>query len=51
MQEYKVWVTFSGCADYVVMAEDEEEAKDIAINEADVFDCMAWDYDAEIEED
>ena len=50
MQEYKVWVMFSGCAQYTIMAENEEEARDIAIDQADVYDCMEWDYDAEVEE-
>lgn len=45
MKTYTIWVNFSGCARYEVEANSAEEACDIAIEEADIFDCCAWDYD------
>ena len=47
---YKVWVSFSGCACYEVEANDEDEARDIAIEMADIYDCLEWDFDAEVED-
>lgn len=47
---YKVWVTFSGCACYEVEASDEDEARENAIQQAEPFDCDAWDFDTEIED-
>ena len=51
MKQYKVWVSFSGCAAYYVEADSEEEARDIAITEADTTDCDEWDYDVDSVED
>ena len=47
MKRYEVWVNFSGCEKYVVEAESPAEAREIAVEKADVFDCDTWDYDAE----
>ena len=47
MKQYEVWVSFSGCAKYVVEAESPAEAGEIAVEKADVFDCDCWDYDAD----
>ncbi len=45
MKKYEVWVNFSGCAKYVVEAESSAEAREIALSEADAFDCDEWDYE------
>lgn len=46
---YKVWVNFSGCERYEIEANSPDEARDIAIEQADIHDCLEWDYEAEIE--
>lgn len=46
---YEVWVNFSGCAKYEIEASSEEEAKDLAIEQAEPYDCDEWDYEAEID--
>lgn len=52
MARYTVWISFSGCAAYDIEADSEDEARDIAIEEADVNDCDEWDYSVDdIEED
>ena len=52
MAKYTVWISFSGWYAYNVEADSEEEARDIALEEADVEDCDSWDYNVEdIEED
>jgi hypothetical protein len=45
MKTYTVWVNFSGCAKYTIEANSEDEAREIAMEDADAFDCDAWDYD------
>ena len=47
MKRYEVWVNFSGCEKYVVEAESPAEAREIAMEKADAFDCDCWDYDAD----
>ena len=52
MAKYKVWISFSGCYGYDIEADSEEEARNIAIEEADANDCDSWDYDVDdVEED
>lgn len=46
---YRVWVSFSGGAYYDVEANNESDARSIALEEADPFDCQEWDFDTEIE--
>lgn len=46
---YEVWVTFSGCAKYEIEASNAEEARNLAVEQADPYDCEQWDYDAEID--
>lgn len=47
MARYKVWINFSGCAAYDIEADSEDEARDIAMEEADESDCDSWDYDVD----
>ena len=49
--KYKVWISFSGCAAYDIEADSEDEARDIAMEEADPFDCDAWDFGVDDIED
>lgn len=49
MKTYKVWVSFNGCALYEVEANDRDEARDIAMDMADPFDCEEWDFDTAFE--
>ena len=49
MATYKVWVSFSGCACYDVVADSEDEARDNALEIADPYDCEQWDFDTDIE--
>lgn len=44
MKTYTVWVSFNGCEKYEIEANSAEEACDIALEEADAFDCYTWDY-------
>ena len=48
--KYTVWVMFNGCARYEIEAKNEDEARTIAIDESDPYDCYEWDFDAEIED-
>jgi hypothetical protein len=47
MAKYKVWISFSGCAAYDIDADSDEEARNIAMEEADADDCDEWDYDVD----
>ena len=47
MKRYEVWVNFSGWEKYIIEAESSAEAREIALEKADAFDCDEWDYDAD----
>lgn len=51
MAKYKVWISFSGCAAYGIEADSEDEARDMAMEEADISDCDSWDFDIDDVED
>ena len=51
MAKYKVWINFSGCAAYDIEADSEDEARDMAIEKAEPFDCDSWDYEVDEVED
>jgi hypothetical protein len=51
MTRYKVWICFSGVVAYDVEANSEDEARDIAMEQADAFDCDSWDYEVDSVED
>jgi hypothetical protein len=45
MQEYRIWVDIRGGYYTTVKAEDLQEALNIALDEADAFNCEEWDYE------
>lgn len=47
MPKYKVWISFSGCAAYDIEADSEDEARDMAMEEADTSDCDSWDFEVD----
>ena len=47
MAKYKVWISFSGCAAYDIEADSEDEARDMAMEEADTSDCDSWDFEVD----
>lgn len=47
MAKYKVWISFSGCAAYDIEADSEDEARDMAMEEADTLDCDSWDLEVD----
>lgn len=51
MKKYKVFICFSGCAEYEIEANSRDEAIDMAVDMADVTDCECWDIDFDSIED
>lgn len=51
MKEYKIWVNFQGGYYTTIEADSRDEALDIAMEEADPFNIIAWDIDVEENED
>lgn len=45
MPKYVVEVVMSTCVEVEVEAQNEEEARELAIEKADPFDVYDWDYD------
>lgn len=42
---YNVWVRFEGGAYYTVEANSDEEAQELAMEKANIEDCIDWGYD------
>lgn len=52
MAKYRVQINFWGCAEYDIEADSEDEARNIAMEEADAYDCHEWDCEVDdVEED
>ena len=49
MKEYRVWVDIRGGYYTTIEADNPTDAFDIAIDEADIYNCMEWDFDADVE--
>ena len=47
--EYRVWVDLRGGYYTTIEANNPDEAMDLAIADADPFECMEWDIDADVE--